>query len=261
PRAVWRSAPVQAFLSSSVAGLGFSYLIKPAILAVAVFYLADHFGVDDRQAIFVAAAGFVVGAYLVNSPFGSPLEEGIPDLLVRAGRHLGRRILPGLVRLILDVFKALLELIDRGIYAVDELVRFRRGDSRLVLVAKVLVGATWGVVAYLFRICVNLFVEPTVNPVKHFPIVTVARKIMAPISPTLMGTVRVSLAPVVGMVAGTAIAGALVGFLPGFFGFLAWELKANWSLYRANRPRELRPVAIGHHGETMGALLRPGLHS
>ena len=46
--------------------------------------------------------------------------------------------------------------------------------------------------------------------------------------------------------------------IPGIFGFLAWELKENWRLYAANRPPRLKPVVLGHHGETMRGLLRPG---
>jgi hypothetical protein len=49
--------------------------------------------------------------------------------------------------------------------------------------------------------------------------------------------------------------------LPGAAGFLVWELKENWRLYRANRPANLEPVPIGHHGETMLRLLKPGFHS
>ena len=35
-------------------------------------------------------------------------------------------------------------------------------------------------VAYVLRLYVNLFIEPTFNPLKHFPTVTVAAKIMCP---------------------------------------------------------------------------------
>ena len=52
-----------------------------------------------------------------------------------------------------------------------------------------------------------------------------------------------------------------LGFLPGLAGFIVWELKENWRLFEANRPRNLRPVMIGHHGETMRRLLLPGFHS
>src|SRR5262249_53195334 len=43
--------------------------------------------------------------------------------------------------------------------------------------------------------------------------------------------------------------------------FVVWELKENWKLCRANRPRNLKPVMIGSHGETMLRLLKPGFHS
>ena len=49
--------------------------------------------------------------------------------------------------------------------------------------------------------------------------------------------------------------------LPGVVGFLVWELKENWRLYKANRPRTLQPAAVGHHGETVVRLLRYGFHS
>jgi hypothetical protein len=57
------------------------------------------------------------------------------------------------------------------------------------------------------------------------------------------------------------VSGMILLLLPGVFGFLVWELKENWRLYEANRPTTLRPVVIGHHGETMARLLKPGFHS
>ena len=49
--------------------------------------------------------------------------------------------------------------------------------------------------------------------------------------------------------------------IPGIFGFLVWELTANWRLYAANRRPTLGPVLVGSHGETMGRLPAPGFHS
>src|SRR5262249_59590974 len=67
--------------------------------------------------------------------------------------------------------------------------------------------------------------------------------------------------PLIGKTAADAFAGTTLVFLPGLWGFMAWELVANWRVYAANRARELRPAQIGSHGETMARLLRPGLHS
>src|SRR6185295_645546 len=57
------------------------------------------------------------------------------------------------------------------------------------------------------------------------------------------------------------LAAATVLALPGVFGFLVWELKANWQLYAANRAPDLRPIMVGHHGETMLQFVKPGFHS
>src|SRR5262249_13204142 len=52
-----------------------------------------------------------------------------------------------------------------------------------------------------------------------------------------------------------------VFIVPGLAGFLVWEFKENWKLYRATRAKTLRAIQIGHHGETMLGFLKPGFHS
>ncbi|MFK7930137.1 MAG: hypothetical protein AB8H79_18240, partial [Myxococcota bacterium] len=56
-------------------------------------------------------------------------------------------------------------------------------------------------------------------------------------------------------------AGLTVLLIPSIFGFLAWELKENYKLYRATRPDGLPAAPVGPHGETMKSLLVVGLHS
>src|SRR6185437_3174853 len=57
------------------------------------------------------------------------------------------------------------------------------------------------------------------------------------------------------------IVGLGLGGVPGIFGFLAWELKENWRLYRANQSPTLDPVMVGSHGEQVVHLIRPGFHA
>ena len=90
------------------------------------------------------------------------------------------RIVPGVIRWILEIFAELIELLDRALYRVDEWLRFKAGQSRLTLVLKGALGTVWSVVAYFLRLYINLFIEPAVNPIKHFPVVTVAAKLMLP---------------------------------------------------------------------------------
>lgn len=93
--------------------------------------------------------------------------------------------------------------------------------------------------------------EPQVNPVKHFPVVTVSHKVLLPLTPSLADALNVA----------TGTAFWLLACVPGIFGFIAWELLSNWKLYAANRADAIKPVTIGSHGETMRGLLRPGFHS
>ena len=113
---------------------------------------------------------------------------------------------------------------------------------------------------YVVRIYVNLFLEPTFNPIKHFPVVTVSAKLILPFYHDLLPLFEAPFLPL-----GPAFAKSMgllnFALLPGIFGFIVWELKENWRLYQANRAKTLRPVIIGHHGETMSRLLRPGFHS
>jgi hypothetical protein len=81
--------------------------------------------------------------------------------------------------------------------------------------------------------------------------VTVSHKVIWPMVPQFAEMTGVSVVTV----------SMFVNGIPGIFGFIAWELKENWRLYRANRAGRLRPVIIGSHGESMRGLLRPGFHS
>ncbi len=170
-------------------------------------------------------------------------------------------LVPGLVRWVIYLYRRLQEEVERLIYTVDEWLRFRPGDSRLSLYVKPALGLLWFGVTYLFRLIFNLFVEPTFNPIKHFPVVTVTAKLIVPIYGELLHFFRTPIEPVLGKPLGNTVAGAAIFLLPGLAGFLVWEFKENWRLYRANQSPTLRPEIVGHHGETVLRLMRPGLHS
>jgi hypothetical protein len=99
--------------------------------------------------------------------------------------------------------------------------------------------------------------EPWFNPIKHFPVVTVSGKLIIPMGKPLGHLLAVTMNSWMAY----SLAGLIVFWVPGMFGFLVWELKENWRLYAANRPDRLGPVRIGSHGETMPRLLKRGLHS
>ena len=233
------------------------WVFKPVIPTAIALLLTRH----SPAKWIIAGSVFVLVVAITSTPWGRAVEERALDYAVRGGRHLRTRLLPAAVKWVLELFARGLDLLDRGIYRVDEWLRFRTGQSRVMLVVKGALGTIWFVITYFLRLYVDLFIEPTVNPVKHFPVVTVSAKLMIPFIPSLLGAVASATTPLFGATVARGFAGFTVLVIPGLAGFLVWELKENWKLYRETRPKTLRPFAIGTHGETMPGFLRPGFHS
>jgi hypothetical protein len=252
PRALLRRPLVRALLRSRFA----RWVLKPGIPAAAALFASQ--GVLRWP---LAAGVFVLLALGLNSRAGRDAQEVAADGLVRSGRQLSSRIVPSIGRWILEIFAELMELLDRGLYRVDEWLRFKAGESRLTLVVKGVLGTAWAAVAYFLRLYINLFIEPGVNPIKHVPVVTVAAKLMVPLYPTLLDLLSGPSRQLLGVALGTSFAAFTVFVMPGVAGFLVWELKENWKLYRKTRSKTLPQVSIGHHGETMVGFLKPGFHS
>lgn len=228
----------------------------PSALAWAFWSLRPD-SATPGQASTACGLIFLSTSLLLTTRAGRDLEELAFDSVGRAWTWLISSLLPGLFRLVMETFDRLLEGLERVLYTVDEWLRFRGGQGPAALAAKGVLGVAWFLVTYVVRFCVTLLVEPQVNPIKHFPVVTVSHKIML----TQAWAIKALMTGLFGEERGLAVAGTIMLLLPGVFGFLVWELKENWRLYEANRPRDLRPVAIGHHGETMARLLKPGFHS
>ncbi len=208
-----------------------------------------------------AVAGlFVAFAVLLNTRWGRDIEEMYTDHLQYLWHRVSFDVVPNIFNFVVGFFRQLLEFIDRALYTVDEWMRFRGDEGPLSLVLKPILGLIWAGVSYVIRFCINLLIEPQANPIKHFPVVTVSHKlvltmIVPPAARILSEALAISVPEALGI---ATLVGSLI---PGIFGFLVWELKENWKLYRSNRAAALRPVAVGSHGETMARLLRPGFHS
>ncbi|MFN0246639.1 MAG: hypothetical protein ACKV2T_07005 [Kofleriaceae bacterium] len=255
PVAILRMRAVQWFMASRFVG----WIVKPAVPAAIV--LLSTFDVIEPLRWFIVGGSFLVAAIVISSRFGRRAEEVTIDWLVRSSRQVTSHIVPGLVKWTLELFARMVESLDRFLYRVDEWLRFRTGQSWMKLVFKGVFGTLWFVITYIIRLYVNLFVEPTTNPVKHFPVVTVAAKLIIPFIPSMLEGITNVTSVFLGQQLAAGFAAFTVLVLPGLAGFLVWELKENWRLYRRTRSKTLRPLAIGHHGESMVRLLRPGFHS
>jgi hypothetical protein len=268
PIAVWRSPTLRAIRQSR----GVRFLVRHfwnplliSLLALAALLLVGIQPWFLRRWWWAVCAGLTL-AY--NTPWGWVIQDRIAEAISDWWRVIRVNLLPGLVATIIDWFRTLVGWVERQLYAVDEWLRFRGGDSRVSLAVKATLGLFWLPLAYVFRFAFNLLVEPQINPIKHFPVVTVSHKMMLPLviyqpgqaEPTVLGKILVDqLAWSVDKANFWAF--WCIAAIPGVFGFIAWELVANWQMYRANRSTRLRPVMIGSHGETMRGLLRPGFHS
>jgi len=245
--------PLVRFFQSKAFGLAFRFGIKPLLWTAAVWWMLPRRSVHWWNAMLL----FLAFNAVLNSRVGRNIEEVLLDELAEGWRRFGLRAITGLFWWIVDLFKALLETVERTMYAVDEWLRFRSGQSAASLGLKAALGTAWFFVAYVLRFCVNVLIEPQINPIKHFPVVTVSHKLLLPLIPTLAGVLELTMdKPLAWTVAGTVITS-----IPGVFGFLVWELKENWRLFAANRRAQLSPVPVGSHGETVSRLLKPGFHS
>jgi len=235
----------------------YRFVLKPLAWTALVWWIFPLTGTPWQISAGRGLVLFLTINLLLNSRWGRSCEEMVTDWLVQSWQRYGLRLITGLFYLVVDAFRTLLENFERVLYTVDEWLRFRSGESRLTLAGKAVLATVWFAVVYVIRFCVNLLLEPQINPIKHFPVVTVAHKLLLPaykpFGEWLAGYMEAGFA--------VALATVIIWCIPGIFGFLVWELKENWRLYRANRRTQLGPIMIGSHGEGMSRLLKVGFHS
>ena len=268
PRQLAALPPIAWLLRSLPWMLIRRFVLAPIVATVIVWLLLPAVGAYPSLNRWWGLGIFVLSIAILNSRVGRDTEELTREFLSRTWYRIRVHLLMGLFTLIVDAFNWLMDSLERVLYAVDEVLRFRSGESSVTLALKAVLGLVWAFVHGVVRFCVTLLIEPQANPIKHFPVVTVSHKLLLPLAYTRHpATVLSPLASILHSVTPLSIEtsnwvmATVVWGIPGVFGFLAWELKENWKLYAANRSTNLRPVPIGHHGETLLRLLCPGFHS
>lgn len=259
PTIVWRSQVVRGIRLSRPVRWVMRYFWSPLLITGIIVGIMFFLGTNPR---LMVRWGWTIWAGLTlayNTPWGWVLQDHVAEAVSDWWRVVRVNLIPGIIGTFVDWFRRLGNWLERRLYAVDERLRFRGGDTQGSLVAKALLGLLWFPIAYVFRFGFNLLFEPQINPVKHFPVVTVSHKLLLPLVPSF-GEVLMRLTGW-GVAKANLWAFSLIACVPGIFGFIAWELLASWRLYAANRPDKLKPVTLGSHGESMSGLLRPGFHS
>ncbi len=233
PIAVVNQPAVRAFLHSRPYKLFVRLVLKPLPVALLAWGILWWIGIDRGETVVGAGGAFLVAGLLLNSRLGRDIEEALIDRALRNWEFV-QGFVPGLFRFIMQLFKTVLEAVDRFLYTVDEWLRFRAGQGRLALALKTIVGFIWFLVTYVVRLYVNVFMEPTLNPIKHFPAVTVVAKVLFPfwgvLLPFNVNEPGLLNAPFMflGKFKAWMIGFVLLHSIPGAAGFLVWEFKENW---------------------------------
>ena len=261
-----RNTLLTEVLSSWTFQLLYWYVLKPLVLCLLLglvwpeLFSAPAGSLGEAQVWVQAALVFMAANFLINSRPGKAATEALNHVLARLWGTLRSGLVPGLIRLVVQLFKHILHTMEAVLFTVDEYLRFRRGDSRLVMLVRVILGVIWFPISYLARFNMVVLVEPGLNPVK-FPVCSIAAKVIYPLSIAAQPWLLETFTPFFGAIITYAMITWFLFWLPDVFGFLFFEMKENWSLYRANQGTALRPSVIGTHGETMRRLLQPGFHS
>jgi hypothetical protein len=251
PRAVLRLPFIRAILNSPAAQAAWRLVGRPLCWAFPLPLLLWLVGVGPVASLTALAVLTLFLAVALNTRLGILLEERAADALSRAWILLRDDFLIGLWTFLVWFFGWLTNRIFSLMYTVDEMLRFREGESQATFVLKCVAGVFWFAISYVVRFVWLLFVEPQINPIKHFPVVTVGHKLsILAIGPVSQAT---------GMSVGWTT--FILGIVPGIYGFIAWELKENWRLYRANQSETVDPEVVGGHGEWVINYIRPGFHS
>ena len=264
PRQLWRLPGVQLVVRSWPFLLFFWYVLKPlGVWCLLWLYSPNRFG-----NAWAAVLTFTVAEILLNSRFGRSVNEAALEAVELLYRWLRFDFLRGLVRLVSRFFKRITDALEYALYTVDEWLRFRSDENRIQTAVRAVLGVLWFPIGYLIRLYFIMLIEPSINPIK-LPVSSLAFKVMLlfPLYQQVLtpGPHQERLTPYLGwgpaMVITFAVIIPTLWLLPGMFSFFIWEMREDWKLFRANRPKELRPVIVGRHGETMLQLLRQTFHS
>jgi hypothetical protein len=248
--------PVQRIWRSWIFQLLWWYVFKPLAVALLIWWAFR----DLERPLLSLALFYSIVVLILNSRLGHAASEVTAQSLSQLYDKLRSGLIEGLLRWILHMLKVCMDALERVLYSIDEWLRFRSGDSPASLVLRVALGVLWYPVSFFVRLYIVILVEPMFHPLK-LPIAILAAKLTLPLWPHMWDFQFELLSPLLGDRVAGVIAGVNTWLSADFFGFLFWELKENWRLYRANRSPMLKPVMVGHHGETVLQLLHPGFHS
>jgi hypothetical protein len=228
--------------------------------------------VPMQPGVWLVGLAFALGTLASRTSEGRRFTDNIASRLYASFDWVNQALIIGAIRHLMYLFKELIHRITQVLYHVDDHLTLRLHEPTWLVLMKAPIIPVWNFAESVIQFYITVLVEPQINPVKHFPVVTIGHKLMLPFLPGITTFLVALTESVLPKVLAYPLATITIVLLPGLFGFLAWELKENWKLYQANHSVALRrleggeacfiePAIIGHHGETMRAILCRGFHS
>ncbi|TNE50871.1 MAG: hypothetical protein EP343_06895 [Deltaproteobacteria bacterium] len=263
PRWVLEREAIQNLIRHPNAFVWYRFVLIPLLVGTlffGMFYsIIRAFGLPMTlgETLVLLGMSTAISYLLFLTSMGRAFWDQLAYRSIALWQQIKDRWVIGLFHWIIDTFRMLLHALDYVIYRGDDLLRFHPGEGRPVILFKAIGQGIWSSVAYLTRMIANLFVEPQVNPIKHFPVVTVSHKM---ISAATAGLIPWMIAQGYSGLMTSVVTVIFQLALPGLCGFLVWEFKENWKLFQANYTTT-KPALVGSHGETMDGMLRRGFHS
>ena len=277
-----RWGPMAALLKTGlVRGLGrnlFQPLLIGTLPLIPIIWLAvfvDH--VPIEPGLWLVGLAFALGTLARHTPAGRRFVDDLSTGIGSYVRRVNQALFIGAVQQLMYFFKELTRRFSQVLHRVEEALTHHLGEHPASAVAKAVLAPLWRLAESLIQFYITVLVEPQVNPVKHFPIVTIGHKLMLPFLPAITAAFLDVSQAVLPKVIAFPLVTLTVLLLPGLFGFLVWELKENWKLYQANHRGGLQatdldevepagqssvePAVVGSHGETMRGLMSRGFHS
>ncbi|MBK5968976.1 MULTISPECIES: sulfite exporter TauE/SafE family protein [Thiorhodovibrio] len=245
--------------------------ILPLMPIIALAVLVEEIPIEPG--FWLLGLAFALGTLARNTPAGRRFIDNMVTYLVQLQRRINQTLVLGLIQHMLYLFKEATRRIAQGLHRVEEALMHHLHEPIGGFLVKALATPLWALAESLLQFYITVLVEPQVNPVKHFPIVTIGHKLLLPFLPGITAMMLELTGSVLPAVITIPLVTLTILLLPGLFGFVVWELKENWKLYQANHTATLRgasereaqlalePAIIGSHGETMRGILYRGFHS
>jgi hypothetical protein len=164
-REVMRSVPVTMFVR---------HLLNPLLLTLFFCWALPALGWYRYPSRSLFLGVWMAIVVLLNSRVGRDIEEVAAERIERTWHRIRIHFFVALFDLIMDTFKWILELVERVLYSVDEWLRFKSGESDLMLGSK-RHWESWVAATFVIRFC-DIAHRAASQPDQALSVVTVSHR-------------------------------------------------------------------------------------